>query len=101
MDQYFENAVKEVEEGRLTQALELLDKAFELDAQNTRVLALRADVLHKLNRSAEALNDLNRYLALKPEDDTIKTQKELIKLILKNSQLDVYGCTNTHLDPWN
>lgn len=101
IDNFLDKASKEIEEGRLPQAVEWLDKAYELDKSNIQVLEVRADVLHKLNRLADALNDLNRYLALKPNDDKVKTKKELIQIILKNSQLDVYACTNTHLDPWN
>ena len=81
-------------------ALELLNKAFEMDATHTEVLELRAEVYHRLNRLSDGVNDLNRLLKLEPDNEKIKAKKELLQTILKNSQLDIYACTNTHLDPW-
>ncbi len=81
-------------------ALELLNKAFETDATHTEVLELRAEVYHRLNRLSDGVNDLNRLLKLEPDNEKIKAKKELLQTILKNSQLDIYACTNTHLDPW-
>jgi tetratricopeptide (TPR) repeat protein len=82
------------------EALSLLNRCFDNDVKNTHVLEMRAEVFHKLNRIADAVNDLNRLLKIEPGNDTIKARKELLQTILKNSQLDVYACTNTHLDPW-
>jgi len=81
-------------------ALELWDRLYKEDPENTEVLEQRAEVYHKLNRLADAINDLNRYLKILPGDEKIKARKELLQTILKNSQLDIYACTNTHLDPW-
>ncbi len=94
-------ANSKMEQGQWNEALELIDKAVVLDDENASLLEMRADVYHKLDRLADAVNDLNRYLKLLPDDEKVTTKKELIQLILKNSQLDVYGCTNTHLDPWS
>ena len=90
-----------IEQGKWKDALGLLNEAIELEEGNTLLLEMRSDVYHKLNRLADAVNDLNSYLKLLPDDEKVTTKKELIQLILKNSQLDVYGCTNTHLDPWS
>jgi tetratricopeptide (TPR) repeat protein len=82
-------------------AVDLLTKAYELDENNLEVLEKRADMYHKLNRLADSVNDFNRYLRINPNNEELLARKELVQTILKNSQLDIYGCTNTHLDPWN
>ena len=95
------NKAKElIAKEQLDAALELLNKAFEMDATHTEVLELRAEVYHRLNRLSDGVNDLNRLLKLEPDNEKIRAKKELLQTILKNSQLDIYACTNTHLDPW-
>ena len=83
------------------EAVGFLTKAYELDQENLEVLEKRADAFHKLNRLADSVNDFNRYLRINPDNETLRARKDLVQTILKNSQLDIYGCTNTHLDPWN
>ncbi len=101
MEDLLAKAAAFMQEEKWEQALELLNTAFEKDEQNTKVLEQRAEVFHKLNRLGDAINDLNRYLKIAPGDEEIKARKELLQTILKNSQLDIYACTNTHLDPWS
>ncbi len=99
-----EDQIKEaeacMEKEQWNEALVLLNEIYKKESDNKSVLLMRADVLHKLNRMADEVNDLNRFLKLDPNNETIIARKELIQTILKNSQLDVYACTNTHLDPW-
>ena len=100
-----ENLLKKADE-RLAQeqwqeAIVFLTQAYELDAKNLEVLEKRADAYHKLNLLADSVNDFNRYLRIDPENEILRARKDLVEIILKNSQLDIYGCTNTHLDPWN
>jgi len=83
------------------EAIELLTKALEQDNNHLMVLQKRAECYHKLNQWTKALNDYNRYLRLNPENEELKAHRDLVQIIIKNGQLDIYACTNTHLDPWN
>ena len=101
MENSIEKAAEYIKQEQWDKALDLLDKAFNSTPENTRVLEMRAEVYHKLNRLADAVNDLNRFLKIEPDNERIIARKDLLQTILKNSQLDVYACTNTHLDPWS
>ena len=90
-----------IEKQQWQEVVDVLTEAFKLSPENLEVLEKRANAYHKLNRLADSVNDFNRYLSINPEDETLRARKDLVETILKNSQLDIYGCTNTHLDPWN
>ena len=101
IEEYLRKADEHIGQERWQEAVDLLTKAYELDESNLEVLERRADMYHKLNRLADSVNDFNRYLRINPNNEELEARKELVQTILKNSQLDIYGCTNTHLDPWN
>ena len=82
-------------------AVDLLTKCFNLDPDNLEVLEKRAHCYHKLNKLAKAVNDYNHYLRIEPNNEELAAKRDLVQTILKNSQLDIFACTNTHLDPWN
>ena len=90
-----------IQKNEWQEAVDLLTKAFEMEPDNLEVLEKRAGAYHKLNRLADSVNDYNRYLRINPDNEILRAHKDFVQTILKNSQLDIYGCTNTHLDPWN
>ena len=89
-----------IKTSKYTEALLVLDKAFQLDPNNIELLELRADMLQKANKMAAAMNDLNRILEIDPNNDRVIAKKELVQIIITNIQLDIYASPNTHLDPW-
>lgn len=101
IEDLLKQAEEKIEQEQWTEAIELLTKAFEMDSTHLTVLQKRADCYHKLNQWPKALNDYNRYLRLNPENEELKAKRDLVEIIIKNGQLDIYACTNTHLDPWN
>lgn len=94
-------ADKQIGQELWLEVVETLSQAYDLDNNNMEVLEKRADAYHKLDRLADAVNDYNSYLRINPDNEILKAKKDIVQTILKNSQLDIYGCTNTHLDPWN
>lgn len=101
IEDLLKKADQSLEQEQWQEAIVFLTQAYELDAKNLEVLEKRADTYHKLNRLADSVNDFNRYLRINPDNEILRARKGLVETILKNSQLDIYGCTNTHLDPWN
>ncbi len=53
-------------DGDYETALSMVDKTLEIDADDTRALVLRGDILFCLNRDLEALQSFNRALKLNP-----------------------------------
>lgn len=69
--------------------------------KNDRILyILRGDIYFKKQQYANALNDFNKVLRLKPDDKIIQSKVEMIKDILKFQALDIYSSTNLNKDPW-
>ncbi|RLD43348.1 MAG: hypothetical protein DRI86_10150 [Bacteroidetes bacterium] len=49
----------------------------------------------------KAVNEYIKILEIDPNNEEALIQKEIVHGIVKQSQLDIYGCTNTYMDPWN
>ena len=101
VEDILKQAEEKIGQEKWLEAVELLTKAYELESDDLEVLQMRAEAYHKLNEWAKALNDYNRYLRINPENEELKAHRDLVQIIIENSQLDIFACTNTHLDPWN
>jgi hypothetical protein len=71
------------------------------DKLDKDLLILRSQVHQKMNRLTDALNDCIDFLGHFGHDEKVFQQKLYLENIIKMSQLDVYACTNLHIDPWD
>jgi len=60
-------------------AIDDLNKAHELDPEQTEVLVLRAEAYRRVEAQELALDDLERVLALEPEDVEALMQRSLVR----------------------
>lgn len=88
------------EEGKLLNLIERLNN--EIANNNGALLPKHqlAQVYIKLNEFAKAVNLYIEILMINPEDELAITQKDFVMTILSHGRLDIYACTNTHIDPW-
>ena len=68
--------------GRSEEALEAFGRAFAANPNDVRVLTNRAAALVQMDRQNEALADLNRVLAIYPDDPEANWNKSLVCLNL-------------------
>jgi len=73
----------------------------EKSPNNIEIKLKRADAYVKINEHTKAVNEYIRILELDPDNEKAKIQKEIVHGVVKQSQLDIYGCTNTYMDPWH
>lgn len=64
-------------------------------------LLLRSQLYQKMNRLTDALNDCIDFLDHFGHNEKVFQRKLYLENIIKMSQLDVYACTNLHIDPWD
>ncbi len=82
-------------------ALSELNILIQKDENCISALKLRAQLFQKKNQMSHAINDYRRILKIEPENKEVIGAKLLLENILSMTSLDVYECTNTHLDPWD
>lgn len=80
--------------------LPLLHEQLKLEL-NEEILKLRAITFQKLGRFSDSINDYNSLLKINPGNSEYQSAKIMLEQILSMSRLDVFECTNTHLDPWD
>ena len=88
------------EEGRLDNLIESLNNEIKSDSLAIEPKHQLAKVYIKKNEFANAVNLYIEILKIKPNDELAITQKEFVMTILSQGRLDIYACTNTHIDPW-
>lgn len=92
-----QHIAKEKYEMALIDCNELLQK----EENNVELLKVRASIYQKKNEFAKAINDYRQILKSEPDNKEIIAMKTLLESILSMTSLDVFECTNTHLDPWD
>ncbi len=88
------------DENLLDKLINSLSLELKNDNDNIEVLHQLAKVYTKRNEFSNAVNKYIEILKLNPDDELAKTQKDFIMTILSQGRLDIYACTNTHIDPW-
>jgi len=73
----------------------------EKSPENIEIRLKLADAYVKLTEHTKAVNEYIKILEIDPENEEAKIQKEIVHGVVKQSQLDIYGCTNTYMDPWH
>lgn len=61
-------AVRMVDEGRFSEALEVMDRCVAIDASQPKVLGMRASIRGRLGDHVGAIEDASRAIAIDPED---------------------------------
>lgn len=92
------NRILELSEKNPEEALMELSKIEERDKQ---MKMLQAEICQKLNKNIDALNIYIELLQDFGADKAIENKKLFLENIIQTSQLDIYACTNLHLDPWD
>lgn len=88
------------EEGKLLNLIERLNDEIASDITATKPKHQLAQVYTKLDEFAKAVNLYIEILKINPEDELAITKKDTVMTILSQGRLDIYACTNTHIDPW-
>jgi len=73
----------------------------EKSPDNINIRLKLAAAYVKLTEHTKAVNEYIKILMLDPENEEALIQKEIVYGVVKQSQLDIYGCTNTYMDPWH
>jgi thioredoxin-like negative regulator of GroEL len=84
----------------LDKLTEDLNTEIKNDKSNLQAKHQLAKVFTKKNEFSKAVNLYIEILKINPEDELAQTQKDFIMTILSQGRLDIYACTNTHIDPW-
>jgi thioredoxin-like negative regulator of GroEL len=88
------------DEKLLNKLTEELNNEILKDNNNSQAKHQLAKVFTKKNEFSKAVNLYIEILKLNPDDELAQTQKDFIMTILSQGRLDIYACTNTHIDPW-
>jgi len=95
------NAFKSIlEKGNLDGLIAILLKEIDDDPKNLVPRFQIAKAYIKITDYPKAVNTYIALLQIDPDNEEAKFEKEAAQSILAQSQLDVYACTNTHMDPW-
>ena len=78
---------------------ELLNEISNNKKDITPLLQL-ATVYKKTNELVKAVNLYITALDIDPENEIAIYEKSATQAIVAQSQLDIYACLNTHMDPW-
>ncbi len=95
----FDNMLQE--ENKLDSLINKLNIEIETDANAIIPKHQLAKVYIKKEEFSKAVNLYIEILKIDPNDELAKTQKDFVMTILSQGRLDIYACTNTHIDPWN
>ena len=89
-----------LEKGNIDGLIELLKNEIKEDSTNITPRLQLGKAYLKINEYPNALNTYILLLEIDPENEEALYQQESTSNLIKQSQLDVYACTNTHMDPW-
>ncbi len=89
-----------LEDKNLEDLTETLIKELDSNKEDISILHQLAIVYKKINELVKAVNIYITILEIDPENKVAIYEKGVTQAIVAQSQLDIYGCTNTHMDPW-
>ncbi len=89
-----------IKEQRFDKALDLLNNAIEKNPDLYKLLELRGDIYHLMQKFGNALNDFNKVLKHDKNNKEIIAKVEMVRQILRFQNLDIFESTNLNLDPW-
>ncbi len=85
-----------IKEIKVDDALAELSKAIENDPENIELLTFRSDIYYKLQNFPQAIDDLNRILSIKPENEIALQKLSLINDIIFMVKTDIFESTNLY-----
>ncbi|WP_366556659.1 tetratricopeptide repeat protein [Aquibaculum sediminis] len=85
-DLRIDRAIVRAEGERWWQAIDDLDRAWELAPQRTETLLLRAEAYRRVDAAELALDDLNRLLSLEPDNAEALMQRGIVQVELGESE---------------
>ncbi len=88
------------ENGDLNELVSNLKKYIEVNKEDSESLLQLAKTYKKLNRLVDAVNIYITILEFEPKNQEAIYEKSVTQAIVNQSQLDIYSCINTHMDPW-
>ena len=91
---------KKLENGDLKELVSVLKKDIETNNKDIESLLQLAQIYKKLNELVNAVNIYITVLEIDPENQEAIYEKSVTQSIVNQSQLDIFACTNTHMDPW-
>jgi len=101
MNNYFKRVDQLIEKNKFDEALGQLNKFNKQHPEDVDILIKRGDLLYKLQKYTDALNDFNRAVNRGVENtEELKAKIEMITNIIKYKGSDIYAATNLHNDPW-
>ena len=89
-----------LEDKNLEDLTQTLLKELDNNKKDISILHQLAFVYKKTNELVKAVNIYITILELDPENEVAIYEKDVTQAIVAQSQLDIYGCTDTHMDPW-
>ena len=95
---------KKLHEIEIDALLVLIQEEIQLSNTTNTAIEARfqlADLYIKKSEYPKAVNVYIEILEIEPSNENALYKKENTMAIVAQSQLDIYACTNTHLDPWN
>lgn len=77
-----------------------LEKLISNSPKDIELLFERAELFTSIQQHGNAINDYLTILKIVPDNKIAKTKLELLRTIIKYSNIDIYASTNTNMDPW-
>ena len=91
---------EKLENEDLNELVSNLQKHIEVNKEDSQSLLQLAKTYKKLNQLVDAVNIYITILEFDPENQEAIYEKSVTQAIVNQSQLDIYSCLNTHMDPW-
>ena len=91
---------EKLDNGDLNELVSKLKTQIEINKEDTQSLLQLAKTYKKLNQLVDAVNIYITILEFEPENQEAIYEKSVTQAIVNQSQLDIYSCINTHMDPW-
>ncbi len=89
-----------MKEKELNLKIEKLIKQLTNNPDNTKLLHERAEIYTSLKQHGKAINDYLTILKINPKDKIADAKLDLLRSIIKYSNIDIYASPNTNMDPW-
>jgi len=92
--------LEKLENNNLQELVSLLKSHIDTNKEDIESLLQLAQTYKKLNELVNAVNIYITVLEIDANNEEAIYEKEATQSIVAQSQLDIYSCLNTHMDPW-
>ncbi len=89
-----------IESQEYEKAFVLVDKLLKESPDTLELLCARAEVLKKLNKFSDAVNQYIQIIEKYPDYKKAQVEKDLLHTVMVQDNKDIFACTNLHDDPW-